>query len=229
MDKKALTGRYPRLAGVIRALPEALVSMALPVCFPANRLLVARNDPVEFVYYFLQGELMIFNETMDGKLSTWMTVTSPTVISDIEVLAGQEYYAANVSTVTECMALRLASADFAALLHRDSEFLWETASLMAKKNFSRSHSRGISVLLPALDKTALFLLERYTREKEPPGGELVLLHTRSFLASEIAIGQKTLDRCLFQLRDEGYLTIVKGKVHLTAAQIEKMRARWQTG
>ena len=49
---------------------------------------------------------------------------------------------------------------------------------------------------------------------------------RSRIASEVIISQKTLDRCLMRLRDDGYLSIVRGKVRISASQHQRLLDTW---
>ena len=53
-----------------------------------------------------------------------------------------------------------------------------------------------------------------------------MLKTRSRIASEVIISQKTLDRCLMRLRDDGYLSIVRGKVRISASQHQRLLDTW---
>lgn len=66
---------------------------------------VARDEPAEYAYYILSGELLVCNETMEGKFSTWMTMYAPTGISDLKILAGIGTYAASVSAASRPIVL----------------------------------------------------------------------------------------------------------------------------
>ena len=66
---------------------------------------VVRDESAEYAYYTLSGELLVCNETMEGKFSTWMTMYTPTGISDLKILAGIGTYAARVSAASRAIAL----------------------------------------------------------------------------------------------------------------------------
>ena len=52
--------------------------------------------------------------------------------------------------------------------------------------------------------------------------------TRSAMAGEIILSQKTVDRCLNQLQEEGYISIVKGKVSINAEQYRALSDAWDS-
>ncbi|MCI5927101.1 MAG: Crp/Fnr family transcriptional regulator [Pseudoflavonifractor capillosus] len=220
-----LCARYPALTAQFKELPARLLEISDPVQLYPGQKVVVRDEPVEYAYYILSGELLVCNETMEGKFSTWMTMQAPTVISDLEILAGIGTYAASVSAAARCVALRSPAEEFTALLRSDVDFLWSVAAMVTQKNFALSHTRGNAAFRSSLDKTALFLLQHCVLS--PPGdGESVVLKTRSRIASEVIISQKTLDRCLMRLRDDGYLSIVRGKVRISASQHQRLLDTW---
>ena len=48
------------------------------------------------------------------------------------------------------------------------------------------------------------------------------------MAGEIILSQKTVDRCLNQLQEEGYISIVKGKVSINAEQYRALSDAWDS-
>jgi CRP-like cAMP-binding protein len=211
---------------LLETLPHRLLEISTLVHFSAGQTVVLRDDVVEYAYYVLSGELLVCSETADGKFSTWMTMNAPTVVSDLEILAGTDTYAASVSAGSGCIALRSSAVEFSALMRSDANFLWSVARMVGQKNFLLSHSRGNAAFRSSLDKTALFLLQQCAFHPPMQGIDFVLLKTRSRIASEIIISQKTLDRCLIKLRDSGYLTIRHGKIHISASQYQRLLESW---
>lgn len=182
--------RYPQLIPLLETLPERLWEISVPVQFSPGQTVVLRDDAVEYAYYVLSGELLVCNKTSDGKFSTWMTMDAPTVISDLEILAGTDTYAASVSAASACIALRASAVEFASLMRSDADFLWSVARMVGQKNFLLSHSRGNAAFRSSLDKTALFLLQQCAFHPPAPNVDFILLKTRSRIASEIIISQK---------------------------------------
>lgn len=134
-----LCARYPALTAQFKQLPARLLEISDPVQLYPGQKVVVRDEPVEYAYYILSGELLVCNETMEGKFSTWMTMQAPTVISDLEILAGIGTYAASVSAAARCVALRSPAEEFTALLRSDVDFLWSVAAMVTQKNFAVPH------------------------------------------------------------------------------------------
>lgn len=222
MDIASLTIRFPSITSFLNQLPPALLSHSHLVSFPSGRTIVKRDDPVEQAYIILSGELLACNETIDGKFSTWLTMNAPTIISDLEVLAEENTYVANVAAATDCWALYVPLDLFVSTLHQDVSFLWLVASIMAKKNYALSHMRGTSAFRSNIDKTALFLLQYCSARAPSPQQDTVIQRTRALIASEIMVSQKTLDRCIIRLREQDYLSIIHGKIHISYNQYQRL-------
>ncbi len=226
MDITGYTAKSPAARALLQKLPPKLAEAVRLVRLPAGRIVVLRGEPVEWVYFVLEGELIVFHETVEGKFSTWLTMQAPTVISDLEVLSETEHYAANVSAATDCVALRCPVGAFTAALHQDINFLWAISTTVAKKNYTLVSNRGYSAFRSSLEKTALFLLYYSSLHPVKPGKELVVQRTRAQMSSEVVVSQKTLDRCLIRLRDDGYIAIQRGKVHISPEQMERLFLTW---
>lgn len=223
MDLNSLSPQDAHLRPLLTQLPPQFLAASRLVRLGADQTVVLRNEPVEQVYYILAGELAVCNETSEGKFSVWLSMQAPTVISDLEILSETSFYAANVLTVTDCVALRCSVADFTALLRSDKDFLWKIATMVAKKNFLISHGRGNAAFRTSQEKAALFLLQYCALHPPRPGAPTAVLKTRPAIASEVIVSQKTLDRSLNKLEEDGYIDIVKGKVHISVSQYELLQ------
>ena len=140
----------------------------------------------------------------------------------------QETYIANVSAVTKCTLLCCPIADFVSLLRADIDFLWTISTMLAHKNFDLSYGRGHAAFRSSQEKTMLYLLQ-YCAQCPPKEQFPTVVHkTRSAMAGEIILSQKTVDRCLNQLQEEGYISIVKGKVSINAEQYRALSDAWDS-
>lgn len=223
MDLNSLSPQDARLRTTMAQLPPQLLAVSRLVRLSADQTVVLRNEAVEKVYYILEGELAVCNETSEGKFSVWLSMQAPTVISDLEILSETSFYAANVLTVTDCVALCCSVDDFRNLLHRDMDFMWKIATMVAKKNFLISHGRGNTAFRTSQEKAALYLLQYCAAHPPRPGAPTAVIKTRPAIASEVIVSQKTLDRSLNKLEEDGYIDIVKGKVHISAEQYELLQ------
>ena len=55
-----------------------------------------------------------------------------------------------------------------------------------------------------------------------PGSRYVVQKTRSEISSEAFFSPKTLERCLYRLREAGMLSIARGKVCISKEQLQRM-------
>ena len=98
--------------------------------------------------------------------------------------------------------------------------------VLAKKNYGLSVSRGHAAFRPNLEKTVIYLLQYCETAPHEPGSPYVVQKTRTEISSEAFFSLKTLERCLYRLRDAGMLSIAKGKVYISEEQLvllEKFR------
>lgn len=95
--------------------------------------------------------------------------------------------------------------------------------MVAHKDFALTHIRGSAAFRSSLDKSALFLLQHCVLF---PPGEMESSRLAPRSASEAIISQKTLDRCLMRLRDGGDVSIVRGKIRISALQHQWLLDTW---
>ena len=69
-----------------------------------------------------------------------------------------------------------------------------------------------------LEKTVIYLLQYCETAPHEPGSPYVVQKTRTEISSEAFFSLKTLERCLYRLRDAGMLSIAKGKVYISEEQ-----------
>lgn len=226
MDLSYLTLQNSDISPFLSALPPELLDVCRPVRFPKDAVVVERDAPVDRVFILLSGEFATFNETADGKLSSFLAMPAPDIIGDMEVLAAQKIYAANVMASADSFALRCPSEAFRSALARHPGFLREAARIFAGKTFRISYQRGGAAFHTGLEKVALFLIHECALQPPAPGRDTAIRWTRPTMASKIVVSQKTVDRGVYELRDRGYLTLQKGKIHISAGQYRRLLSDW---
>ena len=112
------------------------------------------------------------------------------------------------------------------LLRESIPLLWLSASFTAKKNYASSHDRGYTVFFTSTEKPAAFIL-RYCAQT-PPSDNIptTVKKTRAEISCELVLNPKTLERCLNKLRDEQYISIVKGKITVNATQWQRIYRKY---
>lgn len=226
MDLSRFAQRDPKIADFLSKIPASLLEAGQLVNYSAGQVLVWQEDPVQYAYFLLNGELVTFGETEDGKKSNFITLDAPSMLSDLELLAGIANYAANVMAGTDCTVLRCAAPLVSRYLDTDLPFLRAVSALCNRKTYDSSYYRGKSAFRSSLDQAAIYLLRYCSQHPPKPGQDTVISKTRQAISSELIMSVKTVDRCLLQLQDRDCLTIVHGKVHVSEAQYRALKQDW---
>lgn len=226
MDLSRFAQRNPKIAEFLSQIPAPLLEVGQLMTVAAGQAVVWQEDPVQFAYFLLAGELITFGETEDGKKSNFITLDTPNILSDLELLAHMPNYATNVMAGTSCTLLRCDAALMAHYLDRDLPFLRMTASLCCRKSYDSSYYQGKSAFRSSLDRAALYLLRYCSRHPAPAGQAIVVSKTRQAISSELIMSVKTVDRCLLRLQERGCLDIVRGKVHISPEQHRSLDHTW---
>lgn len=225
MDLSIYSKDDPHLKTFLAKLPPALMEAGQIITVPTGHVMVQQEDPVEYAFFLLSGELVTFSETEDGKKSSFITLDPPSMLSDLELLAGVPSYAANVMASANCTILRCPASLVSEWLDRDLPFLRMISALCNQKTYDSSYYRGKSAFRSSLDKVAIYLLRYCSLHPPVPGKAAVVTKTRQTMSSELIMSAKTVDRCLQQLQEQEYLNIVRGKVHIDQAQFLRLEER----
>ncbi len=194
--------------------------------YKAGSTICLGEAPVKYVHLVLTGTVSAQNVTVTGKVSNWLHMPSPTFIGDLEVLAEHHCYATNVVTSGGCVLARWPVDQFMAAILEYPKLLLLLSRVLAKKNYGLSVSRGHAAFRPNLEKTVIYLLQYCETAPHESGSPYVVQKTRTEISSEAFFSLKTLERCLYRLRDAGMLSIAKGKVYISEEQLvllEKFR------
>lgn len=229
LDLFCFAQRDPNVAEFLSKIPSELIAAGQLVSIPAGQVVVWQEDPVQYAYFLLSGELVTFGETEDGKKSSFITLDAPSVLSDLELLANIPNYASSVMAATDCTVLRCAAALVSRYLDTDLPFLRMTAALCNRKTYDSSFYRGKSAFRSSLDRAAIYLLRHCTQHPPEPGRPTAVPKTRQAIASELIMSVKTVDRCLLRLQEMNCLSIVRGKVRISPAQYALLTKTWGKG
>lgn len=226
MDLTIYYEHNPRLAEFLNRVPSALLESGQLVKLSAGAVLVRQEEQVKHAYFLLSGELVTFSETEEGKKSSFIRLSTPNLISDLELLADMPTYASNVMANSDCVLLRCDASLVSRALDTDLPFLRAVSALCNRNTYDNSYYQGKSAFRSSLDKVAIYLLRYCAAFPPAPNREAVVTKTRQIMSSELIMSAKTVDRCLQQLQSHGCLSIVRGKVHISAGQHDLLCEHW---
>ncbi|NCE64794.1 Crp/Fnr family transcriptional regulator [Pseudoflavonifractor sp. 524-17] len=224
--KTALEKGNAQARALLAHIPDRILEVSRLLEIKAGTRLVSRGEPVALAYLLLSGELHAFYEAEEGACSTWLVMTAPTGISDLELLAGEERYSMNVRAATDSVLLYCTVEEFRRELRQNNRLLWEMAALFAKKSCRLVETKGLSAFSSGLEKVGRYLILYCGAHPPIPGQDVVVRYTRPAIASNLGISTRTVDRYLKQLEEAGLVTL-HGKIHISLAQYKALAARWE--
>lgn len=198
-------------------IPANLKKIAVPVLFKKNSIVIMKDEPAEYAYFILDGNLALQNEYADGNIYKFSDLGKGVIIADLEVLSGEYKNAATAIAKVDTWMLRVGLSDFERELRTDLEFLYFVASHMAKKMYTSSHGRGMNLYKPGVSLITNYLI-KYVKKTGFFEETVKIQKKRQEISDEIGISIRTVNRAVRELKNEGIISIVKGKITLNKKQ-----------
>jgi len=201
-------------------IPDTIRQHTTQRNFQPGDVVVRKGDRADHVYVITAGKLRVSNEFESGQRYTFASLEVPDLIGDLEVLAGQEHFAATNEAVTECKVLSMTAETFMHWLRIDNDFAVAVAQLLASKMYPTSNEAGRVKFQPSQERFEEYLAKRLGDIET----DLFILHTsRQQIADDIGTSVKTVNRCVTKMRDDGNLSLLHGKITLNRDQQERLR------
>jgi CRP/FNR family cyclic AMP-dependent transcriptional regulator len=206
-------------------MPESIRQHSTRRTFQPGEIVVRKGDRADHVYLIMAGKLRVSNEFESGQRYTFASLEVPDLMGDLEVLAGQECFAATNEAITECQVLSMTADTFLNWMKMDNDFAVAVARLLAAKMYPTSNEAGRVKFQPSQERFEEYLAKRLGDIET----DLFILHTsRQQIADDIGTSVKTVNRCVTKMRDDGELALLHGKITLNREQQSKLRSAWGT-
>ena len=199
-------------------LPEYLQQRTVPVWFKNGQIVIKKDEDTQFAYLLLAGDLIVLNEFRSGNYYSFAHIWPGRYISDLEVLSGKMINAVTLMAIEDSFALQFKLDDFIYCMDTDLNFFRAIVRGMAAAMFDTSSERGQNLYSLGINKLVRYLVRycnHYQQSKESP---VVVKLTRQAIASEIGINEKTVNRGIMILKNDGFIDVVKGKVQISPQQ-----------
>ena len=209
-----------KLEYMLDHIPENIRQHTTKRTFQPGDVVVRKGERADHVYLLTAGKLRVSNEFESGQRYTFASLEVPDLIGDLEVLAGQEHFAATNEAITECQMLSMSAETFMQWMRTDNDFAVAVAQLLASKMYPTSNEAGRVKFQPSQERFEEYLAKRLGDIET----DLFILHTsRQQIADDIGTSVKTVNRCVTKMRDEGGLSLLHGKITLNLEQQERLR------
>ena len=182
--------------------------------------IVRKGEEAKHVYLLTKGETRVSNEFASGQRYTFGSLDVPDLIGDLEVLAGQELYAASNEASSTCEVIAMRAETFLQWMRIDNDFAVAVAQLLAAKMYPTSNEAGRVKFLPSLDRLHGYLLKRLGDIET----DLFILHTsRQQIADDIGTSVKTVNRGVVKLKEAGLISLLHGKITINKEQQQMLK------
>ena len=209
-----------KLEYMLDHIPENIRQHTTKRTFQPGDVVVRKGEKADHVYLLTAGKLRVSNEFESGQRYTFASLEVPDLMGDLEVLAGQEHFAATNEAITECQMLSMSAETFMQWMRTDNDFAVAVAQLLASKMYPTSNEAGRVKFQPSQERFEEYLAKRLGDIET----DLFILHTsRQQIADDIGTSVKTVNRCVTKMRDEGGLSLLHGKITWNREQQERLR------
>lgn len=208
-----------KLEQVIEFMPESIRPQVSRRTFRPGEFVVRKGERADHVYILTKGTTRVSNEFASGERYTFAQQNVPDLIGDLEVLAGQEYFSATNEALTECEVLAMTAETFKKWMRRDNHFACAIAQQLASKMYPTSNENGQIKFQPSLQRLQEYLVKRVQLS---PSERFILRTSRQQIADDIGTSVKTVNRGVSKLRDAGLITLLHGKISISAEQQQKL-------
>jgi CRP/FNR family cyclic AMP-dependent transcriptional regulator len=212
-----LFDQVPHLKKIFSGMPADIKSKCTVKKFQAGNTLVKKKDSVKYVYVLIEGELKVVNEFENGSIYAFASLLPLSFIGELEVLSEEQEYAVTIETITECSTIQIKAEDFVKWLECDHLALLTVTRGLAKKMYPTSSENGNILFLSCINKVEYYI-SKYCNQRIKDKEVLKLERNRQQIADEIGSSVKSVNRSIKRLKEEGLVTVKKGKVYISKSQ-----------
>ena len=215
MEISDLITTKPQIANLICGAPMEIRKNAEVITVPENSILLEKGKPIDYFYLVLSGEVSIGKIVHDNIIFGVNNLKFNDIVGEMELLAGLEESYFTVTTSSNCVLLRIGSEYFNKWIDLDPFFTQWLAKLMAKKHCNLNYAFDEYSMMEPIAKLQLMLYRSLVNQI---GTEdyATLDITREKLSEWLNVSPRTINRIIKQLKDDGEINIIRGKIAMDA-------------
>ncbi len=199
-------------------IPKMLRNSDAIKVLPKGYTLLRKGDAVKYVYYICSGKVRVYDETADGLVERVVWVSSGEPVGEMEMLSEGNVviYSAKVDE-DDTQVIQISKNDFWSCLAGDNEFCMQIAICMAKKLNTAAMALCRHLNSDSLEMVAEYFLDIVGTQLLTCGKAAIAM-TRSEIADNCCISERTVNRCVQKLKVSGCLSIGRGKINISREQ-----------
>lgn len=224
MTLSQLEEQVPALLEYTKNMPEDIRGRCTVRVHPAGSIIHQKNMELHSFGIVAMGENRVVNELENGNVYMIERNQAIDLIGEVTILAGMEKTSVTIEAVTDNVVAYISRKDASRWLEEDANILRLAAWHTAFKLYRSSYNNGAKLFYPPA-YILLDYLVRYGRSQgmdgPAPPREISINRTRQALQEEMGINVKTLNRTIRQLKEEGFLSLCKGKIVFDRSQYQR--------
>lgn len=178
------------------------------------------GEEITHIIFLVHGTLWAREDFKTGDKLYFNRFRSPEIFGEMELLAGQNTYAATLMAESRCEFVQIPVEDYKTYLLENPEFLYHRCHLILKRVLKEQAKSRMHMVMNATDRIKALLVYYYEEAYGDTVKELRI--TRQQLADETGFAVKTINRSIKQLEDDGYLEIIGHRMRISDDQIQAM-------
>ena len=173
-----------------------------------------KGDVTTHAYFVVEGSLVVQNPHPSGETYLISHIEQGSFMCDLEIISEKLVNTTTLVANTDCTLLKFSSEQFLYALKKDHDFLFMVSNKLAEKMYRESYRLGDDLYKSAVDKLRGYLMRSYREYSQ--NDQLTIQKTRQIISHEIGLSIKTVNRSVKRLKEQKRLTILAGKIHMTA-------------
>lgn len=218
----------PEFRRYLAHLPDDLLQCATVVEYPANTTLFHKFDPMDHIFILIHGEVQVVREYSNGNYYSFAKLERFDFLGDLAILSGHMVSAVTSITISNTKLVCIPTSDFLKAIEKDITLLMLCVRNLAGKMFQTSINSGRYIYINGLDKLKRYLVAYYERYSTTKNVAMKIDKTYQQMATEIGISVKTVSRSIRTLKENGLISIRKGKIVLSSEQYALLGAELRT-
>lgn len=216
-----LKQEYPAVEPYLRNMPKRLESRFTVRRYPPGRIIHQKQTRLDYFGIVCGGDHRVINEFENGNVYMIEKNEPVDFIGEVTILAGMEETSVTIESLTECTVMMFSRADFEYWISVDLNFLRMVAGKVAFKLYRSSYNRGARLFYPPNFLVLDYILKHAEAARVASKGQVTIPKTRQQMSEELGMTVKTINRAVARLKEEGVISICKGKIAMSSEQYEK--------
>ena len=186
---------------------------------PAGQMFVTIDMPLTCVYLILSGQAIIVDFMASGIEYAFDEIGVTEWVGELEAISNIPTSNATVMASTDCQTLCIPQDIFLKWMNEDVHALMIVSNAIIRRLLNQSTRHRRLFFIPARDRL-LQLLRKMAETKK--NKMIVIKINRMELANLLGCSERTVVRCLGELREQSLLSTKRGRIEITLEQYKKL-------